>query len=182
MKEDGTDTKIMHQGEFKRGKGKFHFFDWVESQEVQANKEKYPYVLTTGRVLEHYNCGTMTRRTSNAKIVSKDILVINPADAKRKEIQDDDFVRLFSSRGEVHLRARLSNEVNPGILYTTFHFPEFLVNQVTSNVHDEESLCPEYKVTSVDFEKVSPESVKPSRNLEQNPELAAILNGVEIGK
>jgi len=154
VKEDGTDTKILHTESFKRGLGKFHFFDWIESAEVEANRDDYPFILTTGRVLEHYNCGTMTRRTGNSDIVSEDILAINPADAKQKGIEEGDQVRIFSDRGEVFLNVTVSDEVKSGILYTTFHFPERMVNCVTSDEHDEESMCPEYKVTCVDIEKV----------------------------
>lgn len=158
--EDGTDTKIMHQDTFKRGKGKFHYFDWIETKEMQDNRNEYPFILTTGRVLEHYNCGTMTRRTGNKEIVSEDMLAINPKDAANKGIESGDKVRIFSARGEVQLDAIVSDEVKPGILYTTFHFPEYMVNQVTSEEKDEESLCPEYKVSAVDFEKVSPSESK----------------------
>lgn len=151
--EDGSDTRIVHEKAFKRGKGKFHYFDWKETEELLEHQDRYPFILTTGRILEHYNCGTMTRRTANADILTEDTLVIHPDDAKEKNIGDEDRVRLFSPRGEVTLRARLSGEVDQGILYTTFHFPEYMVNRVTSDVTDEESLCPEYKVAAVDFEK-----------------------------
>ncbi len=154
--EDGTDTKIMHRDTFKRGKGKFHYFDWIESKEIEKNRDEFPFILTTGRILEHYNCGTMTRRTDNKDIVSEDILAINPKDADNKGVVSGDKVRIFSERGEVELDAVVSSEVKPGILYTTFHFPEHMVNQVTSEEKDEESMCPEYKVSAVDFEKVSP--------------------------
>ena len=116
---------------------------------------EFPFILTTGRVLEHYNCGTMTRRTGNARIVTEDLLAIHPADAARKGIADGDTVRVFSVRGEVRMRAKLSEEVKPGILYTTFHFPEHLVNVVTSSECDEDTMCPEYKVVAVDVERVS---------------------------
>ncbi len=160
--EGGQDTEIMHQGEFKRGKGKFHYFDWVESAEVTRHHgDAFPFILTTGRILEHYNCGTMTRRTGNSEIASEDWLSINPEDAKAKGIGEGDAVRLFSARGEVFLHARVSNEVKPGILYTTFHFPEFMVNQVTSTEHDEESMCPEYKVSCVDVEKARKKAATP---------------------
>ena len=115
----------------------------------------FPFILTTGRVLEHYNCGTMTRRTGNARIVTEDLLAIHPADAARKQIADGDLVRVFSIRGEVRMRAKVSDEVKPGILYTTFHFPEHLVNVVTSSECDEDTMCPEYKVVAVDVERVS---------------------------
>jgi len=106
-------------------------------------------------VLEHYNCGTMTRRTGNAQIVTEDLLAIHPDDAARKGIGDGDLVRIFSIRGEVRMHAKVSNEVKPGILYTTFHFPENLVNVVTSSECDEDTMCPEYKVVAVNVERVS---------------------------
>jgi formate dehydrogenase major subunit len=153
--EDGTDTQIMHQDVFKRGKGKFHFFDYVKTSELVDNEDEFPFVLTTGRLLAHYNCGTMTRRTPNSDIITEDILTVHPEDAKAKDLATGDLARVFSARGEVKLRVSVSEEVQPGVLYTTFHFPEAMVNCVTSDVHDEESLCPEYKVVSVDFEKVA---------------------------
>ena len=150
----GVGTDILHTETFKRGKGKFHYFDWVETTELTDNQEEYPYILTTGRILEHYNCGTMTRRTSNKDLVVEDILTINPVNAKEKGICDNDKVRLHSPRGEAILKAEVSEKVKPGVLFTTFHFPDIMVNNITGNVHDEESMCPEYKVVAVDFEKV----------------------------
>ncbi len=146
-------TTILHTETFKRGLGKFHFIEFRESTEIEDNRDKFPFILTTGRLLEHYNCGTMTRRTGNSKIITKDVLAINPIDAKKKDITSGDHVRIFSSRGEVTLEAEVSEEVKPGILYTTFHFPEHMVNNVTSDVHDGDTMCPEYKVTSVEIEK-----------------------------
>ena len=160
--EGGVDTKIMHRGQFKRGLGKFHFFPFEESPEILRYHGEFPFILTTGRILEHYNCGTMTRRTGNALIVTEDLLAIHPDDAARKGIEEGDHVRLFSARGEVKLRARLTDEVKPGILYTTFHFPEALVNNVTGSGHDAETLCPEYKVVAADVERVADET-QPSR-------------------
>lgn len=154
IKEDGSDTPLLHIGEFRRGLGRFHFFKWEESKELLANRDEFPFILTTGRLLEHYNCGTMTRRTGNREIVGKDVLAIHPEDATKKGIETGDVVRIFSARGEVELEAVVSDEVKPGILYTTFHFPEHMVNNVTSDEHCDDTLCPEYKVTSVDVEKV----------------------------
>ncbi len=154
IKEGGEDTKILHTEQFRRGLGKFHFFEWEESAELEAHGAEFPFILTTGRILEQYNCGTMTRRTNNSKIVGEDLLAIHPKDAKKKEIETGDRVRLVSARGEVFLNANVSREVKPGILYTTFHFPELMINKLTSNVHDAETMCPEYKITAVDVEKV----------------------------
>jgi len=148
-------TEILHTETFKRGLGKFHFFSFKESNEIVQHHGEFPFILTTGRVLEHYNCGTMTRRTGNGLIVTEDLLAIHPADAEKKEIVDGDLVRIFSARGEVRIHAKVSAEVKPGILYTTFHFPENLVNVVTSSECDEDTMCPEYKVVAVDVERVS---------------------------
>ncbi len=149
--EDGTDTQILHQKEFKRGLGKFHFFNWVESNEIESHGKKYPYILTTGRELFHYNCGTMTRRTYLNQIMSEDLLLVNPKDAKVKGIHMGQMVKVVSARGEVKLKAKITEDVNPGVVYTTFHFPEEMVNQVTSDEHDAEALCPEYKIAAVDL-------------------------------
>ena len=153
--EDGTDTQILHQESFKRGKGRFHHFDFEESAEVVENSAAFPLILTTGRHLVHYNCGTMTRRTPNNEICTEDLLLIHPIDAKPRSIEDNDHVQLKSHRGEVRLRAHVTDEVKPGTLFTTFHFPEIIVNRVTSDVTDKESLCPEYKVTAVDVSRAA---------------------------
>ncbi len=153
--ENGEDCEILHIKSFKRDKGKFHFFAYEESHEVSDNKEKFPYILTTSRHLVHYNAGTMTRRTANQQIISEDVLLINPCDAADKKITNGSSVRLFSARGEVILSVEISQQVEPGILFTTFHFPEFMVNCITGDGHDEQTLCPEYKVVSVDFENLS---------------------------
>ncbi|MBV1910891.1 MAG: molybdopterin-dependent oxidoreductase, partial [Kangiellaceae bacterium] len=149
---DGLGTDILHITEFKRGKGKFHFYPWEESQEMLSNADAFPFILTTSRVLEHYNAATMTRRTGNKELVDKDILLINPKDARRKNISTDDKVTLKSERGEIEMVAELSKKVKPGILFTTFHFPELMVNRLTGDVCDTETMCPEYKVVAVDVE------------------------------
>ncbi|HTL52528.1 MAG TPA: formate dehydrogenase subunit alpha [Planctomycetota bacterium] len=152
---DGADTQILHLESFKGGRGRLIFHPWTESPELVEHRREFPFILTTGRILAHYNAGTMTRRTPNRDLVPADLLAIHPDDAARKGVQDGDRVRLFSDRGEVHLQAVVSREVKPGILYTTFHFPEHLVNRITSDAVDAESRCPEYKVTAVDLEKVA---------------------------
>lgn len=160
IKEGGVDTQIMHQDKFARGLGHFHFFAWEESGELTTNGREFPFILTTGRLLEHYNCGTMTRRTGNGEIVTRDVLSINPADARKKGITTGDTVLLFSARGEVELEASVTEDVKPGILYTTFHFPEAMVNNVTGGGCDGDTLCPEYKVVAADVEKIGGGSVR----------------------
>jgi len=150
---DGTDTEIMHLEKFSRGLGKFHYFDWEESNELKKYKKEYPYIVTTNRELEHYNCGTMTRRTGNAQILTEDVIMIHPEDAARHFIQDGDMVCVESPRGKVDIKARITEEVKRGVLSTTFHFPDIMLNVITSDEHDSEALCPEYKIVAVNIRK-----------------------------
>ncbi|MDX1407494.1 MAG: molybdopterin dinucleotide binding domain-containing protein, partial [Saprospiraceae bacterium] len=150
---DGTDSEIIHVDTFKRGLGKFQYHAFRESQEIVTHQKDYPYILTTNRELEHYNCGTMTRRTGNVELLTEDVLMIHPKDAADNQIADGDMVCIESPRGKVDIKARLTDEVKPGILSTTFHFPEIMVNDITSDVHDSEAMCPEYKVVSVRIRK-----------------------------
>jgi formate dehydrogenase major subunit len=153
VREDGSDTKILHADTFNRGRGKFHSWDFEESPEVVANSSEYPYILTTGRLLEHYNSGTMTRRTPNKELVTDDILLIHPNDAEHKSIKSGDSVIISSERGQIIMKAGISDIVKPGVVYTTFHFPEASINYLTSSVGDEFTLTPEFKVVAVDFKK-----------------------------
>lgn len=150
---DGTDSDLLHINEFKRGKGKFIHNSWSETKELVDNGNEFPYIITTNRELEHYNCGAMTRRTNNAKILKEDYLMINPSDAKKHLINNGDMVCVISARGKVDVKARLTDEVKPGILSSTFHFPEIMMNNITSSVHDSEAMCPEYKVVAVNIRK-----------------------------
>ena len=153
VKDDGSDTQILHTEEFKIGKGVFNYFDFKESAEIEAHGKQFPYILTTVRELEHYNCGAMTRRTPNVEILKEDVLIINPSDAQDKGISDGDWVCVSSERGKIDLKARVSTDVKPGVLSSTFHFPEIMLNELTSDIHDSEAKCPEYKVVSVDIRK-----------------------------
>jgi formate dehydrogenase major subunit len=155
VQEDGTDTQILHQETFKIGKGRLKNFDWKESTEVATNKKDYPLILTTSRVLQHYNAATMTRRTKNINIVSEDLLLVHPKDAQKRDLNTGDIGRLYSGRGEVALKVEVTDKVKEGIVFTTFHFPEHMVNMVTGHGKDEETMCAEYKVSSVEIQKIS---------------------------
>jgi len=154
VKAGNQSTRTLHGETFKRGLGKFHFFPFEESHELTEHGTEYPLILTRGRILEHYNCGTMTRRTGNALIVTEDYVAIHPQDASDRDIGEGDFVSIKSACGEVTIKARITEEIRPGVVYTTFHFPEAMVNNVTGEGHDEETLCPECKVVAVEVEKV----------------------------
>jgi formate dehydrogenase major subunit len=153
VKPDGTDTQILHTDTFKRGLGMFIFNQWEKSPEVRTNEKDYPYIITTNRELEHYNCGAMTRRTGNGEILTEDVLLINPADAEKNGIAEGDMVCVESPRGKVDIKARITDEVKPGILSSTFHFPEIMLNIITSSVSDSLAMCPEYKVVTCRIRK-----------------------------
>jgi formate dehydrogenase major subunit len=110
---------------------------------------RYPYVLVTGRRLEHYNAGTMTRRTDNLELLPDERLEIHPHDAEQLGVGEGDGVEVSSRRGTVELPARVTDRVAPGQLFMAFHFPEALANALTSDATDEVTDCPEYKVTAV---------------------------------
>jgi len=150
---DGRDTEILHTESFKTGKGQFKKATWKESVELTEHKKDFPFILTTNRELEHYNCGTMTRRTGNATILPVDTLMIHPEDAAQYGIAQGDMVCVESARGKIDVQARISDEVKPGILSSTFHYPEVSMNILTSSVTDTDALCPEYKVCAVRIRK-----------------------------
>jgi formate dehydrogenase major subunit len=148
---DGTPT--MHVGEFVRGKGKFLITEYVPtSEKINA---KYPLILTTGRILSQYNVGAQTRRTENNQWHDEDRLEIHPHDAEERGIAEGDWVGIASRAGDTVLRARVTERVQPGVVYTTFHFPESGANVITTENSDWATNCPEYKVTAVQATRVS---------------------------
>ncbi|MEO8058434.1 MAG: formate dehydrogenase subunit alpha [Burkholderiales bacterium] len=142
---EGTPT--MHIDTFVRGKGKFIITQYVATDEKVTRK--FPLLLTTGRILSQYNVGAQTRRTDNNQWHSEDRLEIHPHDAEERGIQTDDWVGIGSRAGETVLRAVVSERMQPGVVYTTFHFPESGANVITTDNSDWATNCPEYKVTAV---------------------------------
>ena len=141
------DTPIMHMNGFVRGKGKFVITEYVATDEKTG--PRYPLLLTTGRILGQYNVGAQTRRTANVVWHEEDVLEIHPHDAEQRGVRDGDWVKLTSRAGETTLRAKITERVAPGVVYTTFHHPNTQVNVVTTEFSDWATNCPEYKVTAV---------------------------------
>jgi formate dehydrogenase major subunit len=162
---EGTPT--MHVGSFVRGKGKFIVTEYVATPE--RTSVRFPLILTTGRVLFQYNVGAQTRRTSNLTWQSEDRLDIHPDDAESRGIADDDWVGLASRTGETVMRATISRRMMPGVVYTTFHFPESGANLVTTEHSDWATNCPEYKVTAVEVVKLAdPDAWRARRRAERD--------------
>jgi formate dehydrogenase major subunit len=148
---EGTPT--MHVDEFVRGKGKFMLTEYVPTSE-RVNS-RYPLILTTGRILSQYNVGAQTRRTANVVWHDEDRLEIHPHDAETRGVNDGDWVGVASRAGETVLHAVVTERVQPGVVYTTFHFPESGANVITTENSDWATNCPEYKVTAVQVTRVS---------------------------
>ncbi|MEO7433523.1 MAG: formate dehydrogenase subunit alpha [Dokdonella sp.] len=146
-------TPTMHIDTFVRGKGKFIVTEYIPtSEKVNA---KFPLILTTGRILSQYNVGAQTRRTENNLWHSEDRLEIHPADAEDRGISDGDWAGISSRAGETVLRATISDRMQPGVVYTTFHFPGSGANVITTDNSDWATNCPEYKVTAVQITRVT---------------------------
>ena len=144
---DHPGTAVVHADGFLRGKGKLVSVDYAPSPEHGV--EGYPYLLVTGRVLDHYNVGTMTRRTPQSELVGEDLLELHPSDAGREGIRDGDRVDVESRWGRTTITARRSRRVAPGTLFVSFHFPETHTNRLTGPHLDPEAGCPQYKATAV---------------------------------
>ena len=147
---EGTEdagTPIMHVDRFVRGKGRFIITQYVASEEKVTRR--FPLLLTTGRILSQYNVGAQTRRTLNSQWHSEDRLEIHPHDADERGIRAGDWVSVASRAGDTVLRAEVSERMQPGVVFTTFHFPGSGANVVTTDSSDWATNCPEYKVTAV---------------------------------
>ncbi len=140
-------TPLMHVDGFVRGKGRFILTEYVATDERTG--PRFPLLLTTGRILSQYNVGAQTRRTENTVWHEEDVLEIHPHDAETRGIKEGDYVKLASRSGETSLRAKITNRVSPGVVYTTFHHPQTQANVITTDFSDWATNCPEYKVTAV---------------------------------
>ncbi|MEI6227533.1 MAG: formate dehydrogenase subunit alpha [Methylophilaceae bacterium] len=148
---EGTPT--MHVDEFVRGKGKFFVTDYVPTTEKVT--AKYPLILTTGRILSQYNVGAQTRRTKNVSWHHEDLVEIHPHDAEERGVKEGDWVGINSRAGETVLRVKITDRVQPGVIYTTFHHPESGANVITTDNSDWATNCPEFKVTAVQVTRVN---------------------------
>ncbi|AXT46056.1 formate dehydrogenase subunit alpha [Chromobacterium rhizoryzae] len=146
-------TPVMHVDSFSRGLGRFVLTRYVPTTE-RAGK-RFPLLLTTGRILSQYNVGAQTRRTDNRVWHAEDRLEIHPTDAEDRGIVDGDWVAVRSRAGDTALRAKVTERVAPGVVYTTFHHPESGANVVTTDNSDWATNCPEYKVTAVEVNKTA---------------------------
>jgi formate dehydrogenase major subunit len=146
-------TPMMHVDRFVRGKGRFMLTEFVATDERTG--PRFPLILTTGRILSQYNVGAQTRRTENSRWHDQDVLEIHPSDAENRGIRDGEMVSLESRSGDIALIARVSERMQPGVVYTTFHHAETGANVITTDYVDWATGCPEYKVTAVQVRRTN---------------------------
>jgi len=154
-------TPIMHVDTFPIGNGRFAITPYLATEE-RVNK-RFPLLLTTGRTLTQYNVGAQTRRTENQLWHNEDVLEIHPHDAQERGINDGDWLGIYSRAGDTVLKAKISDKMQPNVVYTTFHHPLSGANVITTDNSDWATNCPEYKVTAVQVEKVTSPSTWQAR-------------------
>jgi len=167
-----TGTPLMHVDRFVRGKGKFMITEYVPTDERTG--PRFPLLLTTGRILSQYNVGAQTRRTENGAWHDEDVLEIHPFDAESRGIREGDLVALASRSGDIALRAVISERMQPGVVYTTFHHAKTGANVITTDYSDWATNCPEYKVTAVDVRRTNAYSAWQEKNFEEDVTLRRI--------
>jgi len=173
-------TPIMHVDGFVRGKGRFMITEFVPTEE--RTTARFPLILTTGRILSQYNVGAQTRRTANNIWHDQDVLEIHPFDAENRGINDGDLVALQSRAGETSLRAQVSDRMQPGVVYTTFHHAGTGTNVVTTEFADWATSCPEYKVTAVEVRAVQQRSKWQREYRESRRQTTQILHEEAVAK
>jgi len=146
-------TTFLHKYFFTRGRG--HFMPAEHTPPAELPDTEYPFILNTGRIYHHYHTGTMTRQCSTLNRESSEALLeVNPLDATSLGLRNGDWVELSSRRGAITVKIEVSEQVAPGSVYTTFHFPEAAINLLTSDARDPKAQCPEYKICAVRLERI----------------------------
>ena len=150
--------EVLHAESFSNGKrASLRRIKYRATPETIS--EEFPFLLTTGRTLYHFNAGTMTMRTPNLNLRPTDLLMISPADSETLGLRDGETVRIRSRHGEAALPIEISGRVKIGELFATFHDPAIFLNYATGNVRDRFTQAPEYKVTAVAVEKLQSKTI-----------------------
>ena len=168
---------MMHVDRFVRGKARFMLTEFVPTEERTG--PRFPLILTTGRILSQYNVGAQTRRTENSRWHEEDVLEIHPQDAENRGINDGDLVSLASRSGDIALRARISDRMQPGVVYTTFHHAKTGANVITTDFSDWATNCPEYKVTAVQVRRTNRPSDWQARFFDEDISLTRIADAAD---
>jgi formate dehydrogenase major subunit len=152
---DGTDAPILYGERFDLPSGLGQFTALPYKEPGDAADGEFPLILVTGRRLQHYNAGTMTRRTANLQLLDRDWLEIHPDDAARLWVTDGQLVSVRSRVGRIEIDAKITDRIEPGHVFTAFHFPEVRTNLLIGSSADINTSCPEYKVVAVDVRPIA---------------------------
>ncbi len=154
--EDGTQILFEDRFPTASGRGKFvpcHYLPAAELPDAE-----YPLVLTTGRVLEHWHTGSMTRRSKALDAIAPTAFVkVHPFDLDALNLDDGDMVQVSSRRGQIELQALADASVEPGSVFIPFHFREAAANLLTNDVLDPDGKIPEFKYCAVRVEPLGDE-------------------------
>ncbi len=149
---DHPGTKFLHKDKFTRGKGLFHVIEYIPPAEPPD--AEYPFTLTTGRIRAHFHTGTMTRRTAILdREAPSPVLDINPEDAKALRVRNGDEIIIESRRGSLKLAVNITSDVPKGVVFSTFHFKEKNINELTLCAVDPIAGIPEYKSCAVSIRR-----------------------------
>ncbi len=173
-------TPMMHVDRFVRGKGNFMITEYVPTEERTG--ARFPLILTTGRILSQYNVGAQTRRTENSRWHEEDVLEIHPFDAETRGIVEGDLVALESRSGDISIKAVISERMQPGVVYTTFHHAKTGANVITTDYSDWATNCPEYKVTAVQVRRTNRPSDWQAKFYEEDFSLTRIASRMEAAE
>ncbi len=144
-------TPILHKDKFVRGKGKFHAVEYRPPAEV--TDKDYPLILTTGRYLQQFHTGTMTRRVAGIEDLAPRCKVqVHPADARKYKVNDGDMIRVTTRRGSIEAAADVTDTIRQGVIYMPFHYAEAAANTLTNAALDPVAKIPEFKVCAANIE------------------------------
>jgi len=148
---DHPGTAILHTKTFTRGLGLLKGIDHIPPAELPD--EEYPYLLSTGRILSHYNVTTRQSRALS-EYVPEEAAMVHPMDAKNLSVCDGDRLRVTSRRGSVTTGVQVTDKVQPGMIWMSFHHATTPTNELTVHAFDPISQTGEYKICAVQLEKV----------------------------
>ena len=152
--ENHPGTPFLFADDFPRGRGKFHPLEYQLPAEMPD--ADYPFILTTGRVLEHWHGGTMTRASKLDDLYPQALMEVNPEDAVKMKLKEGDEVRVSSRRGSIVIRVTIKDKTRAGVVFIPFFFAEASANILTNDVIDPRAKIPEYKICAVKIEHIDP--------------------------
>ncbi len=144
-------TPYLFAESFPRGKGLFNIIQL--RLESEKNSKKYPYILSTGRVLYHWHGGTMTRRSALDKIYPNATVEMHPDDAKKEGFKDKETVKVTSARGSISVELRITDKSPKGVIFIPIHFAEAAVNELTNDLRDPVAKIPDFKISAVNIKR-----------------------------